>query len=437
MPTIFYSWQSDRGETRSFVRKALEQAIKQLNSSAPLVARLDVEDAERDEWRLDHDTRGAAGTPAIVDTILEKIAACDVFVPDMTFVAGGSNGERLCPNPNVTLEYGYALKAIGPERIVGVMNVHYGPEAELPFDIRHRRFPITYDLSPDASPNTRSEARQRLANELKGALRIILSLGPRPPAALHAQQPFDRGSDFDGGAGFVPPDHPFRVHAKDFDRTFRFPTGPKLFLRLMPPHAVSNISPQAALDCVVKGDLAALGGPFYPKASERKAGIDTWGACSIIPHHDDAELVGAISQIRRSREIWGIETQFLLDHYTRPMSGFDFMTIPIKILKTVFPDAVQRYVRVAMEQLQLSPPFTVILGVANVGGFRVAHGPGALSGPLATDAVIKELTLEDPTIPASAYVEPFLRALAAAPQLLQLAEEERARERLIELRKRL
>jgi hypothetical protein len=200
MPTIFHSWQSDRDNSRSFIRKALEQAIKQLNTAAPAVARLDVEDAERDEWRLDQDTRGVAGTPAIVDTILEKIAACDVFVPDMTFVAGGSNGERLCPNPNVALEYGYALKAIGPERIVAVMNLHYGPETELPLDIRHRRFPIKYDLAPGASPERRSEARQKLANELKGALRIILSWAqglrrpyrrnsPSPAAAISTAAP--------------------------------------------------------------------------------------------------------------------------------------------------------------------------------------------------------------------------------------------------------
>jgi len=59
-----------------------------------------------------------AGSPPIVDTILAKIAACDVFVPDVTFMP--ASGERRTPNPNVMIEYGYALKTPGPERIVAV-----------------------------------------------------------------------------------------------------------------------------------------------------------------------------------------------------------------------------------------------------------------------------------------------------------------------------
>jgi hypothetical protein len=40
------------------------------------------------------------GTPPITDTILKKIQNCDIFVPDVTFVASTAGG-KLVPNPNV------------------------------------------------------------------------------------------------------------------------------------------------------------------------------------------------------------------------------------------------------------------------------------------------------------------------------------------------
>lgn len=91
MATIFYSWQTDAPNSvnRNFIRRALEDAAKKLNRSQAA----DVEDVVR----LDQDTQDVAGSPAIVDTILAKIAACDVFVPDVTFIP--TSGERPTPNP--------------------------------------------------------------------------------------------------------------------------------------------------------------------------------------------------------------------------------------------------------------------------------------------------------------------------------------------------
>ena len=43
---------------------------------------------------------------AVTDTILKKIAACNAFMPDLTFVAKTHAG-KLITNPNVMLEYGY------------------------------------------------------------------------------------------------------------------------------------------------------------------------------------------------------------------------------------------------------------------------------------------------------------------------------------------
>lgn len=117
MTTIFFSWQMDtEGRCgRNLIRKALEDAINAIAAEAQ------IEDAPRDELLLDSDTANVPGSPPIVDTILEKIQAADVFVADLTFVGSRRDG-RPTPNPNVLIEYGYALHALSHRRVIGVMN---------------------------------------------------------------------------------------------------------------------------------------------------------------------------------------------------------------------------------------------------------------------------------------------------------------------------
>ncbi|MFZ5675694.1 MAG: hypothetical protein ACOZAM_22275 [Pseudomonadota bacterium] len=101
--TAFYAWQSDRPSKvgRHFIRKALDDAAKRLSEDPALEV----------EVVIDPDTEGVVGTPPVTETILQKIRAADIFVPDLTFVAKTDAG-KLLPNPNVMAEYGYALHGI-------------------------------------------------------------------------------------------------------------------------------------------------------------------------------------------------------------------------------------------------------------------------------------------------------------------------------------
>src|SRR5581483_12009667 len=114
--TIFFSWQSDTPNKtgRNFIERALEMAVARITKDVT------VEEAVREGLQLDGDTQGVPGSPPIFDTILSKIEAATVFVPDLTSVATRSNG-RLTPNPNVLVEYGFALKALKYSRIIHVM----------------------------------------------------------------------------------------------------------------------------------------------------------------------------------------------------------------------------------------------------------------------------------------------------------------------------
>jgi hypothetical protein len=80
----FYAWQSDTPErfNRHLIQIALRDAAKRITDSMPDV-----------ELILDYDTAGVPGTPPISDTILKKIAGCDIFIPDVSFVARTSAGK--------------------------------------------------------------------------------------------------------------------------------------------------------------------------------------------------------------------------------------------------------------------------------------------------------------------------------------------------------
>jgi IrrE N-terminal-like domain len=102
-----------------------------------------------------------------------KIRLADVFVADLTFIQGAGKritSERACPNPNVLLEYGYALHALGEGKIIGVLNEAHGSSKDLPFDLNHRRWPIRFTLAPgDASE--KEQQKKTLKDSLKNAIR--------------------------------------------------------------------------------------------------------------------------------------------------------------------------------------------------------------------------------------------------------------------------
>lgn len=135
---VFYSWQSDVDEknNRYLIRDALQSACKAIGKKClPFIPNYDA------------DTYGRTGMPEIKTTIREKIDECAVFVADLTFIGKTEKWKRL-PNPNVTLELGYAVHRLGWHRVLGVSNSYYGRPEELIFDLQGHRFPETYKLAP-------------------------------------------------------------------------------------------------------------------------------------------------------------------------------------------------------------------------------------------------------------------------------------------------
>ena len=165
--TLFYAWQSDTPSVtgRNFVEDAATKALKRIDASGVLGL----------APRLDKDTKDVSGTPDIANTILDKIRTSSAILADLSFIGKGSlrpkSEPKLLPNPNVLLELGYAIAHLGWERVICVINTHYGEKEDLPFDLRHRRWPLSYCLPPDADQETLNTAKQQLSKELEIAIK--------------------------------------------------------------------------------------------------------------------------------------------------------------------------------------------------------------------------------------------------------------------------
>jgi hypothetical protein len=172
---IFYAWQSDLDvkTNRYFIKSCIEKAIKRVDSDLA-----EVQESPRLE--IDHDTKGIPGSPAIVGAIFEKIDESIAFVGDVSFVAStkpveGTDTKRL-PNPNVLLEMGYALGVVSDKRLILVQNTYYGNGAELPFDLQHRRWPISYELAPGSVKIVQDQVKRELCDKIYHAIRAIVNM---------------------------------------------------------------------------------------------------------------------------------------------------------------------------------------------------------------------------------------------------------------------
>lgn len=169
--TVFFSWQSDTAaETgQEFVTRALGLAIHAIHEDPTF----------RYRPRLDQDTRGVPGAPPIVQTILAKIDACSVFVADVSLTFQRQENKRLSPNPNVLIELGYALRRLGTERILLIMDSATGRPEDLPFDLRGHRVVLYHSARGN---DGHADLMARFEDHLR---HILTSCGP-PPDTLGA-----------------------------------------------------------------------------------------------------------------------------------------------------------------------------------------------------------------------------------------------------------
>ena len=369
--TVFFSWQADTPTLtgRNFVERALERAIGRVNDQ------LEVDEPEREGVVIDKDTKGVAGQPPIVDTIFKKIDAATVFVPDLTFVGMRADG-RPTPNPNVLIEYGWALKSLGYNRIVPLMNIAHGaPTGDaMPFDMRHLRNPIAYDLPPDASDQKKKEEREKLSRLLEEAIQAVFEIeGTRAQGSSRQLAPFPAMSPADRPSRFRHPgvpigisDHPFKQ--KDIREIF-LSGDPGIWLRVMPTTTQGRT--WSAVD--IKS-AATTDGFFLTPIFHQSVGLsylradDGFGAFENQQDSHTSEIAFCFE----SGEIWSVNTSLM--GRIRNAVAVRGEQPGISSIEPEFKRSLAVYVAL-LGRLGIKPPYKWVAGIEGMKGFGLYHPP--------------------------------------------------------------
>lgn len=409
--TVFFSWQLDTDSKtgRNFVERALERALGMLKSDAV------VEPVIREGLTVDRDTKGVAGSPPIVDTIFKKIDSAAVFVADLTFV-GARRDRRPTPNPNVLIEYGWALKQLGYHRIIAVMNTAYGdPKAEdLPFDLRHLRHPITYHCPEDADDATRASVRQSLAEVFRSALRDIFTdpayvqsrtpdrpFVPREPAEGRGR--FRKTGEAIGLLDGVGTDRAHEMHLWN---------EPVMWLRLHPRRTLNAPLPVLQLSQEVKPGggnnrlptfRAPIGDPMCVRGGDGYGTADY----AAVPEETDRTMVCRVAYAFDTGEIWSIDARSIRDGKSNNYIPFNYREWAALLVK--YSDF--------LEGLNIAGPYEWIAGIEDMTGRTLHIGQsGARSLPCARDFVEARGTHTPETDPVES-LRPFIQQIYDACRL--------------------
>jgi hypothetical protein len=381
--SIFFSWQSDTptGIGRNLIRKALDEICKEI------AAEPNIEEASRDELVVDSDTQGEAGQPPIAETIFKKIDTAAVFVADVTFTAKRVDDERPTPNPNVLIEYGWALKSLGYSRVISVMNDAYGePSAEtLPFDLAHVRWPTRYTLSENAVPEQKADVRRKLVASLKEAIRASLATISPPP--IQPPPVFPKAIPKDGPARFRVANEELGYCDGNRDRSFKvyLRPGAAMWLRIMPSSPPGRTWKPRELREVATASgilqLSPLMNRHRPTFLRAEDGWGTFDASGQIDEQQKRREALNIVFAFHTGEIWSIDTEILAE------SG-DW----IPFIETAFNERLSEYARF-IQVLGVPLPYHWIAGITGVKGRNLAVPLsgfiGKEDGPLCVSDIIE------------------------------------------------
>ncbi len=388
--TIFHSWQADTPTKvgRNFLNEVLEEVCRSIASDT------NVDEAIRDV-DLDSDTKGVAGQPPIVDTIFKKIDNSSVFIADMTFVGTRLDG-RASPNPNVLIEYGWALKGMGHQRTISVMNIAYGkPTREtLPFDLSHLRWPIQYDLPENATAEVKAKEKKKLITVFNEAIRLSLATISSEPVV--AQPEFSAAEAKDGNARFRSKGEALGFYdgfQDDANKEIFLSDGSTMWLRIMPlvplekplivhelkEYVIKNLS---NLMPIING----AGGYSWLRAED---GIGVYRGGGSENKEQKSIHVDSIAFAFETGEIWSIDTAYLT-----------YMKDSIPFLEGYFVESFKKY-KLFLQGLGINAPYKWIAGVTGVKGrhlqYPIQSGYGRVGdGPIcATDTIQVEGKFED------------------------------------------
>jgi hypothetical protein len=393
---VFWSWQSDTpGKIgRHFVRDALSAAIERLKET-PEIEEPTAREA-RSAMHLDQDRKGIPGSPDLARVILEKIEQSAVFVADVTPV-GITTTQTEEPqrkkiiNPNVAIELGYALHALGDRALLMVMNEHYGSRADLPFDLQSKAGPIMFNLAPDADRKAITTVSRQLASQLAEALELCIA---QHIDAVRQQTPFPEAAAAGNGAVYFEP-HEVLATVGHGEQEYRLASEKLVYLRLFPSHSGQPSVGLSKLTHIFETQRPCPMSMVIGGLPSR----NRWGPIIYDAGTSPGNIAG-LTQGFATGELWGVNAQQFSLRGRHNVSGAElWMTAPIGVEK-LYVRALGNYVKVASSELGLIPPYTVELGAVGIDGvyLLVPGGPfnkGEFVGPIMEPYITKRYSLSE------------------------------------------
>ena len=333
----------------------------------------------------------------------ERFREANVVVVDVTLIGKTAREKRLI-NSNVAIEMGYALGMHGDEVLLKVMNNHYGPPDDLPFDFRHRRWPVRFSLSPEASQSQRQRVLNQLSAELKDIIsQYIEASRPPPEVFLPTQSTYSRAVYWQPPEALVEIGDPTSQGV----RQYRYdPDKPLIYLHIWPHEKVKPLSAKL-LSEYNKVSIEPLCGTPSGWSNHR----NRFGHIAYAWEADTDTLLST-TQVFKTGEIWGVNRYMLRPRL--PIRNF----IPIPAFETRLRQSLTKYLTSASSHLGYKPMVHVDFGMVNVNGFVLALPTNVDSDRIFEDvAVSVTLSADDSASIEAALVKIFSAVYEAAGEI--------------------
>jgi hypothetical protein len=301
---------------------------------------------------------------------------------------------KLTPNPNVMLEYGYALRAKSHSVMIPVMNTAYGPPEKLPFDMAHLRHPLQYDLPATATNFERRTVRKALTEEFETILRRMIAVAPAKPAALfeEAKSVGSPAFFFQLGATIAP------FEPRD-EAGYKFEGDSAIYLRLFPKYRDGQQQPGRAGVRTLLRDRRIVN-PMSV-ANVGIASANDYGWIVIDPRNNG--LTEGITQAFPTGELWGINSQVFVRaaiHRTLMSPAEPAVAFGVISVEKLCTRTLEHYASIAAAEIKLRPPFVVEIGAVGLKGLYVGaphpdFSQGHYYGPIREANLVRRYDLPD------------------------------------------
>jgi hypothetical protein len=337
----------------------------------------------------------------VIDTIIEKINAADAFVPDLTFVAITEEGKHV-PNPNVLLEYGYALSAKTHSIMIPVMNILYGPPEKLPFDMGHRRHPLKFDLGPTSTTSERVKVVRRLSKTFEEIFRLMIAVAP---TKVGVDNPFPEVKPAREPAFYFPGHKPLAaVGFPDDKQEYQYDGDKAIYLRLFPKSG----------DGQPRVGRAGLREVFYHRRVSRPMAYGFGGLSEANDYgwitFDPASTATtkAITQGFPTGELWGVNSQtFVPSVYNRYVAAPEqIIGFGVISAEKIYARILENYLELAVQEFKLKLPFIIELGASGLrdvymGAPHPEASSGHYYGPIRDNTLVRRYELPNMSMQAA------------------------------------